>query len=195
MSEPAHPEPLTREAFDAAYEPYALEIGFLLRDWNSLHEKLCLIFSKLLPGPNVLPCMTVWHSVPVDRFQRRMLKAACETCVEADDPAREGILWLIKATDGLGDERDTIAHSPITLLGPGPARMEAFDFLGNQRAGQLKAKAKNRGLFDEIKRCRAKASLLEDCAFNLFQYLARRKTPVPIPLPDKPVWPNAQKKK
>src|SRR5712691_10021966 len=37
MTEPTSPEP--RSLIDTAFEPYAIEIGFLLREWNDLQEK------------------------------------------------------------------------------------------------------------------------------------------------------------
>jgi hypothetical protein len=65
-----------RSALDTAFKPYAMEIGFLLREWNDLQERLLSLFITLLRWPNEEIGRSIWYAVQNDRSQRRMLLGA-----------------------------------------------------------------------------------------------------------------------
>ena len=121
-------EPSQGDFYDKAFETYALAIGFMIREWNDLQEQLRLLFSTIIALPNEELSKAIWHAIPVDRFQRAMLRDTAriifdpvglrktEAQQKADAALLEEIEWIIEKADSTGRLRDDAAHAPLSLL-------------------------------------------------------------------------------
>jgi hypothetical protein len=129
-----------------AFRPVALEIGWIVFEWNRLHENLCELFGDF--GRHRGTAFAVWHSTPSDRTQREMLKAA----IAADDSSehlrskfRDDVLWLLEKMDRLAARRNDAIHAPLIFVnhsatGGFEVHIEPNDDSGNPRALQLLGK-------------------------------------------------------
>jgi hypothetical protein len=195
---------LPRDPWDTAFEPYAMEIGFLLREWNDLQERLLSLFITLLRWPNEDIARAIWHAVPNDRSQRQMLLGAASALYNPAHPSRkitkaqrdedpfrvafwDEISWIIKSTDTLGAGRDAAAHSPVALLAADPLEFIARHYHGNPQAASLRGKK----LLVEFRLYRYRASALRKHAEAINQHIKWEK---PLPLPQRPPWPGAHQK-
>jgi hypothetical protein len=192
MSSPPVPP---SSAMDKAFEPYALEIGFLLREWNDLQEMLSNLFVSVLGFKDGTLSLAIWHVVPVDRFQRAMLRAAAAHIFAPPDsqsePTRvqrenaeilEEINWILDSADALGRQRDDAAHLPMALLLAQPLRFIAHHFHGHPIGKKLRDKED----LVEFRLYRERAATLRVYANRIEQYLrgGRHWT-----LPRRPAWP------
>jgi hypothetical protein len=191
---------LPPSAWDTAFEPYAMEIGFLLREWNDLQERLLSLFITLLRWPNVDIGRALWYAVSNDRIQRRMLLGVAsalynpahhsrEKIAKAqrdEDPFRiafwDEISWIIDSADKLGQARDAAAHSPVALMANDPLEFIARHYHRNPLAEKLRGKQ----LLAEFKLYRDRASALRNHADAINQHIRFEKT---LPLPQRPSWP------
>jgi hypothetical protein len=132
------------EPFDSFFEPYAREIGFLLRDWNDLQEKLADLFSALVLPQDGGLARAIWYAIPNDRLQRAMLDAAAAYLFQTDSidhkTFRAEITWIVERASSLGAQRDAAAHAPVGLLLGEPFEFIARHFHGNPLAERLRGK-------------------------------------------------------
>lgn len=185
----AGPQPLTVISPDALFEPYATEIGYLLRDWNEFQEKLADLFGTVL-GDNTGVSRPIWYVVRNDRLQREMLKVAA---MHAFDPAlspdheliRDEILWILEKASSLGPQRDAAAHAPLSLLIGDPLEFIARHFHGNPSATALRGKK----LLGEFRLYRARAKVLLGHALAIDHSL--RMGQARPPWPKRPDWPTS----
>jgi hypothetical protein len=150
--------------YNTAFIPYAIEMGFFVRNWNNLHGELCKMFCVLTKSK---VSAAVWHAVPHDRTQRAMLLAAAEALYASEHKVRQEIKWLVDRTDEMGDQRDSVVHAPLAIL-----HTDTFEYFphwisGHGRAVKLQKSLKGRKLLDELKRYRDKAGLLCNYAINI----------------------------
>ncbi|MFL6689806.1 MAG: hypothetical protein ACJ8IR_06405, partial [Alphaproteobacteria bacterium] len=64
---------------DEAIQPYAMELGLLLYEWNTLHVTLTSLFVAVCQesgGAQEDILLAAWNAVPNDRLQRHMLRQA-----------------------------------------------------------------------------------------------------------------------
>jgi hypothetical protein len=188
-------------AWNKAFRPYAMEIGFLLREWNDLQERLASLFTTLLRIPNGAIASAIWYAVPNDRLQRRMLADAASVIYNPSHPSPsvdkkqraeqpfeaalwEEIKWIVESADYLGSRRDAAAHSPVMLLiGPEPLEFIARHFHDNPIAKSLKGKK----LLSEFRLYRDRATTIRHHAAAIEQYILYGQR---APLPERPVWPE-----
>ena len=64
--------------WDKAFEPYAMELGFFLREWNDLQEEFADLFTTLVGVQDGGVSRTIWYSVQSDRQQRKLLRSQRE---------------------------------------------------------------------------------------------------------------------
>jgi hypothetical protein len=57
-----------REVFDHEFQPYAIEIGFFVRDWNYLHELLRNLFESWSRGTLPLRCGTLFDMTELNEI-------------------------------------------------------------------------------------------------------------------------------
>jgi hypothetical protein len=188
-----------RPATDKAFEPYAMEIGFLLREWNDLQKRLLSLFITLLRWPNKEIACSIWYAIQNDRSQRRMLLGVASALYNPAHPSPEitkaqrdeypfrvafwdEIFWIIESTDKLGKGRDAAAHSPVALLVNEPLEFIARHYHRNPLAESLRGKQ----LLDEFKLYRNRASTLRKHAEAINEHIKFEK---PLPLPRRPSWP------
>jgi hypothetical protein len=177
-----------RDLLDKAFEPYAKAIGYFLRDWNDLQEQFSRLFLFVVGNPDPDIFLAIWHSIPNDRMQRGMLRAAAARRFMAHEPASnkgllEEINWLLEKADSLGRQRDDAAHVPVALLIDEPFEFIAHALGGNPMAKKLKGKR----LLDEFNLYRQRAKVLRSHATQIELYLSLGRT---SPLPKTPAWPN-----
>jgi len=155
---------------DALFEPYAREIGFMLRDWNDLQEKLADLFQTVLDDKTGIG-RPIWYAVPVDRFQREMLRAAAAHVFSSDSVDDKFILaeicWVLDSANALGPQRDATAHAPVALLLDEPFEFVARHLHGNPMAKKLQGKR----LLAEFRLYRERARVLHDYAKFIEEYL------------------------
>jgi hypothetical protein len=188
------------QAWDTAFEPYAMEIGFLLREWSDLQERLLSLFVTLLRWPNKEIGRSIWHAVQNDRSQRRMLLGAASALYNPAHPSRkitqaqrdedpfrvafwDEIFWIVDSADGLGQRRDAAAHSPVAMLVADPLEFIARHYHGNPLAETLRGKK----LLIEFALYRERAAVLRKHAEAINRHI---ETNMPLPLPQRPPWPK-----
>jgi hypothetical protein len=198
---PSIREPLkqpTKEEYDATFEPYAKEIGFLLRDWNNLQETLRGLFILTIGAELQHICTAVWHAVPVDRFQRNMLRGAAKVRFHKNPKPGPGfhetrarnlllleeIDWICEKADSLGRQRDDAAHVPVSLL----VNSEPFEFISHALTGHpIAVQLAEKDLLAEFKLYRDRAVALRTYARQIERLLMSE---TPLPLPERFLWPE-----
>jgi hypothetical protein len=195
------PPSAPKEPIDAAFEPYAVEIGFLLREWNDLQEKLADLFTTLLGLRDGGPARAIWYAVPNDRLQRRILKDVASYLFKPTKPFRElneqqrsdakvwdEIEWIICKADRIGTTRDAAAHSPVAVVLGEPFEFISRHLHGNPLAAQLRGKK----LLTEFRLHRGRTATVREHAAAIEWYVrnGRRST-----FPERPAWPERPQKK
>jgi hypothetical protein len=211
MTTPPSPPATPPTLWDTAFEPYALEIGFLLREWNNLQDRLRSLFATLLRIPNTDIAYSIWYAIPNDRHQRQMIRNLAsylfnpkDTFFPHDDRSQlkttayeeklwQEISWIITSADELGPRRDAAAHSPVAFIVGDPGEFVAKDIFGNPQAKTLKGKK----LLNEFRLCRDRASILQKHAEAIQHVVEMNSRNLQLQaLPERPPWPsNPQKKK
>jgi hypothetical protein len=139
---PAHSD----DEMNAAFVPYIVGLGKVAHAWNHLHEELAKVFC-LVAELEFGMGLAIWHSLPSDRMQREILKAALKASSSDSDwvekyPRAEGdIGWLLKKTKDLSERRNDAIHGPCSL-GVVGGRLEIIPaaFFGNKIAKRLREK-------------------------------------------------------
>jgi hypothetical protein len=175
-----------------AFRPLALEIGWIVFEWNRLHENLCALFGDF--GQHRGTAFAVWHSTSNERAQREMLRGA----VAADDSSeqvrstfRANVSWLLDQMDRIAGRRNDAIHAPLIFVnhsatGGFEVHIEPDDDSGNPRALELLGKP----LLPEFSWYRDHLSRLGSFAGDLHYALRWHDHPAgPFPWPDKPDLP------
>lgn len=117
-----------------------LAIGRVAYTWNGLHESLAYLFWAVLKIENGVIPFSIWHSVGSDRTQREMLLAATKASGFAKATEDE-IIWLLKHTLNLAENRNNALHAPIWVLTNLNGHVvEPNDLFLNPRAKKLRGK-------------------------------------------------------
>ena len=185
------------------FRPYATAIGFMLRSWNDMQAALEKLFCTLLRSVGHGPALAIWHAVPNDRFQRRMLKDLANSAFNSPgfverDPAKNvhlaiwnEIEWIVDSADRLGAARDAATHSPVAPvapLGSEPVEFITHHLHGNPSAQKLKGKK----LLAEFELYQERADVISRHAIAMEIYLRNGKH---HSLPERPPWPERQQKR
>ena len=186
-------------SYEKAFRPIAIELGFLLKDWNDLQEILLLLFNSIAGFQEGKMASAIWHSVNNDRLQRKMLlRATSAVCEDVGaswrgaptDPAFKKHLykeveWICKRADELGSQRDDAAHSPLaaSVSERGSITYDAFRLSGHPRATNLAGKK----LLKELKLYRDRADVL---FAYVHEWLHFGSSGFSGPWPQTPEWPN-----
>jgi hypothetical protein len=170
----------TIEAFDA----YAASVGKVAHAWNSLHERLGVLFAAVT-GMERNVALSIWYSVQSDRAQREMLKAAVYATnsqrSEKLPKAPDDLKWLLDRAEEVANARNNAVHAPCSLfIGGSGSEMGAAYFDGNPRAKNLMGKE----LLVEFAWC-------ESYAETLSRFTGMLGTAVA--LPDRYQWPERPK--
>jgi hypothetical protein len=142
--EPTKPKLLTNKERDRerlrVFRPVALELAWLIYEWNRLHAAMGELFSMLVPEHSRPVLIAVWHTLTAERVQWDMLKNGAAAAKFLPERGREDINWLIKQMDKLGGKRNDAVHSPLIFVNDWSAEtigIMPFMFLGNPRAKSL----------------------------------------------------------
>lgn len=193
-------------------EPVVREIGILVHDWNVMQNSIMELFCSVL-GTSRKRARSMWHAVPVDRFQRAMLKSLAEyiySVEQLDAPATDDeksrylgpdekerllkdIVWIVESADKLGAGRDTAVHSPLAFA------VEEVKFVPLALHGHPHAmKLKGKDLIPLFRLYQNRARALGIHAGSLRHYLELRKRgtdPTQLTFPQRPPWPSSQDQK
>jgi hypothetical protein len=159
----------------AQFRPLAVEVGWIVYEWNLLQNSLAGLFSELTHPVLRYVTFSIWHSVPSDRTQREMLRSAIEVLFDGKVSLRlkkvppshlkDDLLWLLKETHSLADQRNNAIHSPLIFV-----HKSAFEFdiipadeFMNPRAKKLGGK----NLLEEFVWYRKKLEVLADFAGDI----------------------------
>lgn len=185
-----------------ALQPYALELGSLLVDWNNLHSLLQMIFLTVMDNPELErqrdALVAIWNAVPNDRMQRNILRQATlarfKSFAEETEDDRNfnkriasivsSIKWLLDHADALGRQRDDAAHLPIGVSFNQKEGIQIIpmDGFGHPIAAQFQGKK----LEEEFRLYRNRTAILNKYAGDLWRHLLGH-----VPLPDTPIWPTS----
>jgi hypothetical protein len=189
LAEPQTSEQL-RKLEERAFQPVAIEIGWLTYEWNRLHAAFAELFADIVSEKrNQRVSLAAWHSIPSDRTQRDMLRAALATSYKIKllkAPVYEGAIFVLNELNSLSGKRNTALHSPFAfahrIQAPYGVEIIPFHFLGNPHATNLTGKE----LLAEFKWYRA-------CLFTLANFAQCLHFAAAYPeytLPDKPQLPQ-----
>jgi hypothetical protein len=166
-----------------AFRPLAIELGWLVYEWNRLHEALATLFGDVVSSTKdkSIP-YAIWHSTPNDRTQREMLKAAAAAATTATPQTKSDIAWLLSELYRLAGRRNAAIHSPLIFANEmTEVEIIPWAFFGNPRAAELKDKP----LLDEFKWYRDHLARLAWFAEGLHLALS-----VGLPWPERPQLPS-----
>jgi hypothetical protein len=146
----------------------AIELGWLLYEWNRLQEALAELFRDVVSPDNSNVMFAIRHSTPNDRTQREMLRAALDATYRNIQPKPQiynDVTWILSQLEPLSGRRNVAVHSPLVFIrdvGPTASQYELspMHFFGNPRAKQLKGKV----LIEEFKWYRDHISRLAEYA-------------------------------
>lgn len=177
-------------AREKAFKPIAIELGWLVYEWNRLHAALGLVFWKVSRTEQMSTALAIWHSTTQDLPQRKMLSAALQGAfsheVVPSMEAQEDVEWLLKQATSLAEKRNDAIHSPLSFgINMERAALEVFaDWtLGHGRANRLKEK----DLLKELTWYRRSSREFADYAEAIYWAL---ETPQRRPWPQRPVLPT-----
>jgi hypothetical protein len=127
-----------------AFEEYCVAVGKVCHAWNYFHEKLGLLFARLVPG-DAQTAFTTWYSQFRDVVQRDKLRKAVNAVSSwPNSTAKDDVVWLLDRADELAEDRNNAIHAPCCLYivgrGDGGSVMGPSFFNGNPRAQNLKGK-------------------------------------------------------
>jgi hypothetical protein len=159
-----------------AFRPVAIELGWLVYEWNRLHESLGEIFANIIvgddgDGDNIRPALAAWHTLTNERAQREMLRAALNAryLLSAPKPkSHREVSWVLNKLGELAGRRNDAIHAPLALVsqfGSDENSVEIMPlyFFGNPRATSLKG----RSLLEEFRWYRNHFEKLADYAESL----------------------------
>jgi hypothetical protein len=123
MLEPKASKPVSeaerRRVRQRKFRPFAIELGWILCEWNTLHEHLCHAFADLLEPADREIAYAIWHSNPSDRGQREMLSCALKV-IKSKDPhvikLCDALRWILDKTRGLSGRRNDAIHAPLLFV-------------------------------------------------------------------------------
>jgi hypothetical protein len=140
------PKPLTPaqrwRIMQQVFRPLALELGWIVFEWNRLHEALCDLLQDISSDREL--ASAVWHSTTSERTQRDMLSNALASITNLDwrPQARNDIEWLLKKVNSLSGRRNNAIHAPLIFARNADdsdfaIRVEPLTSSGNPRALEL----------------------------------------------------------
>jgi hypothetical protein len=142
--EPARPKLLTNEDRQRErrriFKPIAVELAWLIYEWNRLHAAMGELFSVLVPQDSQPVLTAVWHTLTSERTQWDMLKHGAAAAKRLPKRSHEDIIWLLNQMNNLGGKRNDAVHSPLIFVNDWSAEtigIMPFMFLGNPRAKSL----------------------------------------------------------
>jgi len=172
---------VTFEETNKAFEAYATAVGKVAYAWNTLHERLGILFVAVT-GCERKVALARWYSLKSDHRQREMLR----TAIEATNPERsktwpeapDDLIWLLDRARELADGRNNAVHAPVSFYISGSrSEMGAAFFDGNPLAKELEGK----DLLVEFAWCEAFAMTLSWFTEHLANAVA---------FPDRFPWPQ-----
>ncbi len=152
------------------FRPLAVELGWIIFEWNRLHEALAELFADLIDIDHEPLGFSIWYNTINERAQRDMLRAAVTTIRKHATGRKltqlDEISWILGQLNELSGRRNNAIHSPLVFINDHHNEsMEIMPhyFFGNPRATELRDKS----LLGEFKWYRDHLSLLAGHAEDL----------------------------
>jgi hypothetical protein len=177
------------------FRPFANELGWILFEWNSLHEAFCQIFADLLAPADREIAYAIWHSNPSDRAQREMLSSALKVIKSKDKGLLklcDGASYALEKMRKLSGLRNDAIHAPLIFVSldgrDGGLKLEIEPNLmsRNPRGAKL---PEDKELQEEFMWYRDHLERLASFTRSLHAAWYYRDTAVAFPWPDKPQLP------
>jgi hypothetical protein len=156
------------------FRPIAIEIGWVAYEWNRLHAELAELFAVIVSEKRMNMPLAIWHSVPSDRTQRDMLRAALEVAYSTtslNKAVYSGARAVLDDLNSLAGRRNIALHAPlIFVIDTVSSDIEIWPqaFLGNPHARELANKELiGEKLASEFKWHRANLARLADYVGSL----------------------------
>jgi hypothetical protein len=150
-----------------AFQPFAIQIGWIAYEWNRLQEALGELFSDIVQPDTKRIGYAIWHSTDNDRTLRNILKEAMEASkIENTIEQRpyDDISWILSQIDKLAGRRNTAIHAPFAMISTSSSdlgiEIVPWHHVGHPRARELK----NKSLPDEFRWYRDHLEKLADFA-------------------------------
>lgn len=185
----------TAAQYRRAFRPYGAAIGDLVYSWNSLHQKLAILFELVVKSPSRKMGMAIWYSTDSDFTQRKMLRAAVEKCTQLSAPQRDDITWALnKIDDSLRHNRNDALHSPFVFMVVGAGFSVIPDFTSDSpRAQSLWRNTRTtldlkKSLREYNQLCSTLSEFFGSICYSILAPAARK-------WPDRPALPHAHRKK
>jgi hypothetical protein len=170
-------------ALERQFEPYAVEMGKLVYAWNRLHEKLAGLFWAVTGISDGAVPFAIWHSIPSDLSQRRMLRASVQAKYPSKSAEAEDLEWLLNKVDSISSQRNNAIHAPLAFMTDAVGtKLEPSWYSGNPRAKQIEGK----DLMKEFRWYRESCDVLSVFADQMHYSMRMRKE---RPWPKKPRMP------
>lgn len=105
------------EYADEKLREVATDVGLVAMEWNSIHNRLSLIFA-IVTGLSYELAFAIWNSIPNDRIQRNILREATREVYKEKEhqKLKKKINRLLDKLDKESRNRDSSIHSPFALL-------------------------------------------------------------------------------
>lgn len=141
------PKSMNRKDIDEAIRQYATAVGYIVYEWNLLHERLGQIFALIHPeGKDV--ALADWYSKYDDTVLRKKLRKAVSNSDFSEtiykDKLQQELLWILKECCVLADDRNRAIHAPaiahIDFRRDVITDVKPFDVFGHPRAKEFKGK-------------------------------------------------------
>lgn len=178
---------------ERAFRPLAVELGWIVFEWNRLHESMGELFADLLFPLDRDVAFAIWHSNPNDRAQRRLLGHTLDAIKEISFPSlRQDIKWLLGELDDEANRRDDAIHAPLIFVnhaadGGFDVHIEPSDQTYSPRAlGLLK---RSHPPLQQFMWYRDHLAKLASFAGHLHSAIIFSDRDPPFPWPDKPALP------
>jgi hypothetical protein len=193
---------------EPAFSAHVKAIGQLALAWNDLHEKLALLFIRVMGMSTGDRSLAIWNSVKVDRPKREFLLASAKNCPEEQSKQFPKLVsdieWICAKATELEDLRNNSVHAPLMLyplsiiemlMNKDVSRSVIPNVqLSNFRAKQLSKKAETEQglqLVEEFRWCRDCTLILRDFSAAVELAILRPNRP----WPNRPSWPTRQQAK
>ncbi len=110
-------EATIEEYADEKLREVATQVGLVAMEWNSIHNRLSLIFAKVT-GLNYELASAIWNSIPNDGMQRDVLREATREVYKEREHQKfkKKINGLLEKLDKKKSIRDSFIHTPFAVL-------------------------------------------------------------------------------
>ena len=160
------------EYADEKLREVATDVGLVAMEWNSIHNRLSLIFARVTGLNNEL-AFAIWNSIPNDKIQRNILREATREVYKEKEhlKLKKKINGLLGKLDKKSRNRDSSIHCPFAvLIEDGDLKVIPNDMANNKLAKTLAGEPDVRSTLNQLY---GEFSDLNRLAYEVFANLPR----------------------